>query len=348
MKAIRLGIWLLAGWCGAVGAQSFDCKLAKTDVEKAVCASPELGKLDEAMAAKYKQMLVEVPPYMQTNLRTTQRIWLRGLPKVCKANVPQMSFTDCLRKQYKSQMDVLDSQVVKKGGTVFVIQGTEVTSKDGPDDPPSSKEIESNPGYGTLDASWPGALSKAPEWLAWNAAVLLETQKMAGREKEDTGTDWKDDWAAGAETQVTAKLVSVGAQRVSVAISRESDGHGAAHPNEDYEEFHWLLKEQRRLKVEDVFASPGWEAVVSARCRAALKVQVGDDYQSYAGSTAADFAKTLHGVAADPRNWDIDAKGLTINFPEYSVTPRAFPVDPVLVPWEALSGFLAKGFEVPR
>jgi hypothetical protein len=93
---------------------------------------------------------------------------------------------------------------------------------------------------------------------------------------------------------------------------------------------------------------PGWEAVVSARCRAALKVQVGDDYQSYAGSTAADFAKTLHGVVADPRNWDIDAKGLTINFPEYSVTPRAFPVDPVLVPWEALSGVLAKGFEVPR
>jgi hypothetical protein len=312
-------------------------------VEKAVCASPELGKLDEAMAAKYKQILAEVPPYMQTNLRMSQRIWLRRLPKVCKGNAPQMSLTDCLTKQYKDQMDVLDSQVVKKAGIVFVIQGTEVMSKDGPDDPPSSREIESNPGYGTLDASWPEALSRAPEWVAWNAAVLLETQTMAGRGKEDLGTDWKTEWAAGAETQVTAKLVSVGAQRVSVAISRESDGHGAAHPNEDYEAFHWLLKEQRRLKVEDVFALPGWEAVVSARCRAALKAQVGDDYQSYAGK---DFAKTLHGVVADPRNWDIDVKGITINFPEYSVTPRPEPVEPVLVPWSALQGFVAKGFVV--
>jgi hypothetical protein len=74
---------------------------------------------------------------------------------------------------------------------------------------------------------------------------------------------------------------------------------------------------------------------------------VGDDYESYAG-TKADFAKTLRDVIVTPENWEIDEKGITVDFPEYSVTPRAQPVDPVLVPWSALQADLAKSFVVPR
>jgi hypothetical protein len=256
-----------------------------------------------------------------------------------------MSLSDCLMAEYKGQMKELHERVMTKGGVTFVTRSIEVPAKDEADDPwLKNPDLEQNPGYGTLDASWPQALSGDPMWVAWNKAVLAETQRMAGGDAATKG--WDKSLAAGTDTTVTATLGEVAAQRVSVAIANDEMGHGAAHPNEAYEEFHWMLKEQRRLRVSDVFASPGWEAVVSARCKASLKAQAGDDYQSYAGSTAANFAKTLHGVVADPRNWDIDAKGLTINFPEYSVTPRAEPVDPVTVPWGALSGFLAKGFSV--
>lgn len=180
---------------------------------------------------------------------------------------------------------------------------------------------------------WPQALSGDPQCVVWNAAVLAETQRMAG----------------GADTTVTATLGAMSPQMVSTSILDDGMGYGAAHPNETSEAFYWLLKEQRVLKVSDVFAEgSAWEKVVSVRCRASLKEQLGDDYQSYAGSTPADFAKTLHRVVADPRNWDIDSKGITINFPKYSVTPRSEPVDGVLVPCSVLRVYRAKDFMVPR
>jgi uncharacterized protein len=331
---------------GALGAQSFDCKLAKTDVEKAVCGSKALSAADSQLATEYKQMLGEVPADVQAELRTFERNWLRGLPAVCKANAPQMNLTDCLTKEYAGQMRDLKQRVRHEADVTFVVRTIELLEKDDADDPwKDEKDIGQNPGYGTLDASWPQALSSDPMWVAWNAAVVRETQTMAGADK--TAKGWDKSLAGGADTTVTATLGGVTPQMVSVSITNDEMGHGAAHPGEAYETFHWLLKERRLLKVADVF-TPGWEAVVTARCKASLRKQIGDDYQSYAGSTAADFAKTLHGVVADIGNWDIDAKGVTINFPEYSVTPRAEPVDPVTVPWSALRSFLNPNFVVPQ
>jgi uncharacterized protein YecT (DUF1311 family) len=338
------------GLCDLASAQSFDCKLAKTAVEKAVCSSKALGAADDAMAATYKQVLGEVPVDVQAEVKAGQRAWLRGLAARCKANAAQMSLTDCLLAEYKGQIKELHERVVTKGGVTFVTRSIEVLSKDDADDPwLKSPDLEQNPGYGTLEASWPQALSDAPEWKIWNAAVLAETQKMAGNGDPNPTHIWQKTWAAGTDATVTATMGDVGPELVSVSIANGMMGHGAAHPNEASETFHWLLKEKRVLKVSDVFV-PGsaWEKVASARCRAALKAQVGEDYQSYAGSTAADFAKTLHGVVAEPKNWDIDAKGITINFPEYSVTPRAEPVDGVLVSWSALKEYLAKDFVVPK
>lgn len=354
MRSLLAGMIVLTGMISSMSvtsrAQSFDCKLAKTPIEKAICGSPELSKLDTAMAAKYRQELAEIPTDVQADLKQTQIAWLRSLPAVCKANAPQMGLTQCLIAQYKGQLQVLDEQVQHRSGVTFVRRTIELLAKDDADDPwLKEKDLAQNAGFGTLDASWPQALSSDPLWLAWNAAVLAETQKMAAGDVGKSAHGWQKEWASGADATVTATLNRVGPQIVSVAIANEMMGHGAAHPNESYETFHWMLNEQRALKVSDVFtAGSGWENVVSAHCRSSLKQQVGADYQSYAGSTAADFAKTLHSVVSDPSNWDLDAKGLTISFPEYSVTARAEPVDGVLVPWSALSAFLAKGFLVPK
>lgn len=57
---MKSSIALLVTACAvAAGAQaaSFDCKKARSEEEKAVCASPELSKLDEDMAAAYKATL---------------------------------------------------------------------------------------------------------------------------------------------------------------------------------------------------------------------------------------------------------------------------------------------------
>lgn len=66
---------MTCGWmCLAVpgwGA-SFDCKKAKTEVEKAVCANPELSKLDDEMARTYREALVRD----EGATKQSQKAWL--------------------------------------------------------------------------------------------------------------------------------------------------------------------------------------------------------------------------------------------------------------------------------
>jgi hypothetical protein len=139
-------------------------------------------------------------------------------------------------------------------------------------------------------------------------------------------------------------LGRVGEGRVTARIGDELMGHGAAHPSEFGENFHWMLKEQREMKVADVF-QPGsaWAKVVTARCERGLKKQLGADYEYI-----DPMDKSVGEVIKTPHNWDLDAKGLTISFPEYSVTPRVEPADDVTVPWAELRPFLTATFVRPQ
>jgi uncharacterized protein len=353
MRAVVVLVFGL-GVCGVAQAASFDCKVAKTDIERAICSDKDLSAADDRMAAAYKATMAMAPAEVQTEIREDQRTWVRGLTTVCKSDAVALARTaarrtelvSCLKEQYKSQTAALQQRVVKKGDVVFVMRSVTLKVKDAQDGM-GNKDAETNPGYGTLTAVWPQALSSDPQWVAWNAAMLLETQKLAGGDGK-TASGWHSEWAQGTDSDVAATLDKVSGGIVSVSLANDSMGHGAAHPNENYEKFQWVLAEKRRLKATDVFtAGSNWEQVIAAKCRASLKDQVGDDYESYAG-TKADFAKVLREVIANPENWDIDANGITVDFPEYSVTPRAQPVEPVLVPWSALQADVAKGFVVPR
>jgi uncharacterized protein len=47
------GAWGLGGYTGAVAA-SFPCAQARSAVEKAICASPELSQLDDHLASYFQ------------------------------------------------------------------------------------------------------------------------------------------------------------------------------------------------------------------------------------------------------------------------------------------------------
>jgi hypothetical protein len=53
-------------------------------------------------------------------------------------------------------------------------------------------------------------------------------------------------------------------------------------------------------------------------------------------------------VIKTPHNWRLDAKGLVISLPEYSVTPRAEPAEDVTVPWVVLQPMSAGSFVRPK
>jgi uncharacterized protein YecT (DUF1311 family) len=332
-------ILLLLGTAPMVRAASFDCKLAKTPQEKAICASAELGKADEALASAYKIALGGLSPTMSREVRNDEGEWLRWVGTICDAGKVQLGATlaKCMVGEYRERAEILARLQQRHGGLLFVTRTRALAVADKPGEEHGFDHAR----WGTLVASWPEAVSDAAEWKAWTAGVEAET--VAAPEGRAVA-GWNAEWASGQDATVDAELGRIGEGRVTTHIGVEMMGHGAAHPNEFGESFHWMLKEQREMKVADVFQpGSGWAKVVTARCERGLKKQLGADYEYI-----DPMDKSVGEVITTPHNWDMDAKGLTISFPEYTVTPRAEPADDVMVPWAELQPFLEATFVRPQ
>jgi uncharacterized protein len=85
-------------------AASFDCAKAGTKVEKLICATPELGELDERMAAAFAEIGPEPQPEKSWGhwgpRLDDQRRWLHDVRDRCRDAA-------CLRKAYLARIEVL-------------------------------------------------------------------------------------------------------------------------------------------------------------------------------------------------------------------------------------------------
>lgn len=106
MKKLALATISILGACllsTHANSASFDCNKATTWVEKAICKSPKLSKLDEAMAKKYKKELANGSDYEDTksyknNVINNQRTWLKFQRNTCKE-------IECLEREYKEYIE---------------------------------------------------------------------------------------------------------------------------------------------------------------------------------------------------------------------------------------------------
>ncbi|MGF6699561.1 uncharacterized protein OKW38_004173 [Paraburkholderia sp. MM5496-R1] len=86
-------------------ATSFDCKKASTYVEKTICSSPLLGKLDDALADNYRDMLASDLGDGGASLKKEQRAWVARRNKCTSEK--------CLADLYRKRVDdVCDAPVV--------------------------------------------------------------------------------------------------------------------------------------------------------------------------------------------------------------------------------------------
>jgi uncharacterized protein len=332
-------------------AASFDCTKARTAQEKAICASPELSKADDEMAAAYRRAFDATPAEMRDLVRGDQREWLGLLPKYCPAARPDRDQTlgQCLLLQYQPRIKELQGLVQQEGGVTFVRRAITRTVPEKTED--AGPSWQAMPGYATLSASWPVAVSSAPEWQAWNGAILDAAQHIL---KSDDASATKQsslpDWIAegGEDNTVEVVLGAVSPHLVSAHV--EGTWWRGAHPSENYMELNWLLKEKRPLKADDLFrAGSGWEQFLYNGCDKALHRQldsaIGQNYQNWL--EPGKVASALQEVVNAPENWRINASGLSVMFPEYAVAPRAMHPEPVSIPWSDLKTFLQPGFQPP-
>lgn len=101
-------------------AASFDCGKAATPTERAICASPQLGRKD-VIAATYFQLLLRLKPAVAgmayrefyDNLRSQQAEWLRHDRDACGADAA------CLGRSYDLRIAALLKTFDDNAGLTF-------------------------------------------------------------------------------------------------------------------------------------------------------------------------------------------------------------------------------------
>jgi uncharacterized protein YecT (DUF1311 family) len=329
-------------------AASFNCAKARTPQEKAICASPNLSAADDQMAAAYKALVHALPPSFQDEIRADQRVWIRRLAIVCPANNPEQHqyLETCILARENARTDSLKHMFYKQAGITFAWHSV---FRETPGDPNAGDETE---GPGSLEASWPEALSAAPEWRAWNTAIETAIHKIARQSNVDTPELPPAEWQAveGSDVNVSVSIDFVGTGLVTSTITNFWDGHGA-HPNTDTMQFNWMLKEQRRVRPEDIFrARSDWNSKLYTLCNAylhkTLDTDPGEDYTHF--SAPGTIAERVHAVASDPESWQIDERGITMVFQPYAVACYACTPPPFTVPWIELQPLLNPDFKIPH
>lgn len=358
---------LAALLCCAMGtaahAASFDCAKPISPMEKAICSSPTLSAADTEMAATYRRALSLMPEDAAATFRTDQRRWLETLQRGCsiaelaepgpngkpidvpadspaaQANLQRMA--DCMATPYRDRTDVLKHAYAKIGDTVFLTRSLTLLSPDPEQTPDAISTIETFPGFGSLSIQWPEAQSTDPRWLAWNTALLRKLQSGFTEGKAQSG--WHDSMAAETDSTLVARTPSISNGRITVAIENDNMGHGAAHPNEAFLHFTWLLDAQRPLRPDDVF-KPGspWKSTLASY--AWNKLISGEQSAGLYDTTHGPRDKALLEDLSDVANWTITPRGLSLAWPEYTLAPRLYQLDDTLVPWAKLRPLLAPGF----
>jgi uncharacterized protein len=350
-KTLRLlsGILLLSVSV-AVHAASFDCAKARSPQEKAICASPELSKADDEMAAAYKAALAQAPAGFQDRVRDGQRAWIRRIQLTCLPGDAKRPIEACLLDAYKQRTPALKNMMLTAGGVKFIWSSVSFTVPDSPE----TAALDAQRGVipvATFDASWPQAVSDSPEWQVWNAAIEDAARGLASQGNDGPDRKWKPEWVQDMDTDLRTTIGIVTPQLVTAEITNNWYGHGAAHPNTSSSQFNWMLQQKHALRPEDVFgADSEWKRTLYERTDAylhkALDADLGHDYK---GDWAPGYAeKELHKILEDPGNWELDAKGITIVFQQYAIACRACTPEPFTMTWDSLKPLLNPGFEVPQ
>lgn len=348
MRKTVLFLTLLAG--GVVHAASFDCAKAHTHVEKAVCTSSHLSQADEQVAAAYHVWLAAARPEWREGIRATQRDWARSRDFRCGRDETSTPLQDCLSVVYAARLHDLRQMVQHRDGILFVWRAIVLTARDEPGSVPLWGH-EVHPGFGTLEASWPQAIVDTPQAQAWNQAIEAATRQMTqspSASADAMTTQWKAE--ADVDSETTVSIDAVSKDLVATTLQGLWDGHGA-HPNHGTTQFNWLLGLKREVKSEDVFVpGSGWQALMQQRLgdylHKTLDAEMLKSYEQFL--PPGGMAKVLHGIAVDPRRWQLDGRGLTLIFQPYEVACYACTPPPMTISWTDLKPYLQPAFALPR
>lgn len=299
-----------------VQAASFDCTKASGALEKAICASPQLGVQDEEIAMAYRHLLGSVSTPWDELVKKSQREWLRARSAEM-ADLKGKELDDALQTSMRNRLDALNGALIIQNGMHLLAVDRAVMQKVAPDRVAYAQGQQQV----TQTSSLLYLLDDVPGAKRFNALI----DKTFAQMLDATAT-------AEGEYDLSAELNFASPELVSVNLGSSEFGFGAAHPVAGTRQLNFLLAEGRLLRVHDLFTGRGHEDLILRNATQAF---------AEAGLKPLASVREARALLLDPRNWALDARGLTVVVPPDSLFAHVDgspEVPPVL--WKSFQGQL--------
>lgn len=317
------GLGLLAG---AAPALAMDCKAARTDIEKAICASPEAVAADAAMVAAYNALRERLAPADREALLVSQRAWIKRRGFGCESDKP--AYAQCLANETSQRRAFFEARAEAGPGVDSALIPVIVARPGKPRDWEIDVEL--------LKFVEP----KTPGEMTFNAEVAKMLKDIPTDRKEiERNQTWSHD--------VWMRLTWLSPRLLSSRIEGY-EFSGGAHGNPSTIGLNIDMKSGRKLAFADGFDKAAQEKLTEA-CMAQIvpeKVKRGMD------APKGDELKTLRqGVdegLAILDTWNFTPKGATIVYGHYAIGSYAEGTYECDVPLARLKELAKKDFPLPQ
>jgi uncharacterized protein len=322
---VILALVLLAP-CVAVAQPSFDCAMASTPVERAICRNDKLADADRDLSSVYGALIDRLAGPAKEHLIKDQVRWIDDRAKACTGE--GAAVVRCLALRYTQRLATLKAS--GEGAYPFVSEHDLIKSG-------KVKSVD----YG-IDARYPQFDGPDADFTAVNKAFAAQA-----REGADNTTPGPD--VGGEREQIWTyeqgfELHRPGLHGLSVATSFYSFT-GGAHGSSGLSATLVDLRTGRSVAPADVFQPTApWQRKLSDIARADLKRQFVDRPGFEDALETAKFDKLMK----DPRRYLFKAFALELIFNQYEVGPYAAGMYRVVIPYARLIGMLQPGGPVGR
>lgn len=322
-RSVLAGLAVVAAMAPAA---AMDCKAAKTDIEKAICASPEAAAADAAMAAAYTALRERLSPPQRDALLASQRLWIKRRGFGCESDKP--AYAQCLTKETDQRRAFFEARP-EAGPGVGSPLTVELVVKPGK---PRDWEIDvellkfvepKGPGEKTLNAE---------------VAKMLKDIPTDRKDIERNQTWSHDVWMR--ITWLSPRLLSSRIEGYEFS--------GGAHGNPSTIGLNIDMKSGRKLAFADGFDKAA-EDKLTVACMAQIvpeKVKRGMDEPK--GEDLKMLRKGVEDGLAILDTWNFTPKGATIVYGHYAIGSYAEGTYECDVPLARLKELAKKDFPLPE
>lgn len=295
LRASCIAFLLLAFFAKPVFA--FDCGRAKTAVETAICASPELMSLNDELDAAYAAVKASLPPAERKMLLLSQRRWIARRESCSGADE---GITPCVLRQTQDRLSLLSGRPESGPGTAVKLVAQFIV-QDG-----TAKSYDLN--IAVLSFAAPATAGE--KLLNAIAAKELRRAKQ-GAHEEDTGG------AIYAEEDIWSLVY---ASPAFISIRRDFYlNTGGAHGNSGSSNINLDMSTGRELALGDVLTEPS-AAILTLECRRQILTEKKNRLQAAGDDepVTVDDGAVAEGVR-NLASWSIGAREIVVGFDPYAV-----------------------------